>query len=158
MKYIVDPKRIASVERGFSLVEVVLALGVISVAIVSLFGLLAISTDASRQSDVDTVVTSIARQVDTQLHNTPFANLPASGAAWYFDNEGHHLTESDDVTTPPAAAVYQCVMTLTGDADYDFPKDTNLYRVELVFSRAVGKKSKDIAVLQSINTALYRND
>ena len=134
---------------GFSLVEVVLALGVISVAVVSLFGLLTISTGSSRLSDEDTVIAAIARQVDTELHNTTFANLPTSGTAWYFDNEGHHLTTA-------AGAVYQCRINLTDVTGYDSTGGAqNLYRVQLLFSRALGNNAP---VLQSVTTALYRND
>lgn len=138
--------------RGFSLVEVVLALGVISFAIVSLLGLMTVSTGASRLSDEDTVIAAIARQVDTELRNTTFANLPATGTAWYFDNEGHHLTTA-------AGAIYQCKILLTDDTDYDSSGasggSANLYRVQLLFSRALGSNAP---VMQTISTALYRND
>jgi len=149
MNDIVSPQRHCSKMRGFSLVEVVLALGVISIGVVSLIGLLTISTSSSRLSDEDTVMAAIARQVDTELHNTTFANLPTNGATWYFDNEGHHL--------PVAAnAVYQCRIVLTADTDYDSPGAVkNLYRVELLFSRALGSNAP---VLQSTTTSVYRND
>jgi uncharacterized protein (TIGR02598 family) len=149
MNNIVPPQRRRSEVRGFSLVEVVLALGVISIGVVSLIGLLTISASSSRLSDEDTVFAAIARQVDTELHNTAFANLPISGATWYFDNEGHHLTTA-------ANAVYQCRINLTADTNYDSPGGMrNLYRAELLFSRALGSNAP---VLQSTTTALYRND
>ena len=149
MNNIVPHQQLRSETHGFSLVEVVLALGVISIGVVALIGLLTISTASSRLSDEDTVIAAIARQVDTELHNTSFANLPTNGATWYFDNEGHHLTTA-------ANAVYQCRIVLTADTDYDSPGGVkNLYRVELLFSRALGSNAP---VLQSTTTALYRND
>ncbi|MBW8863454.1 MAG: hypothetical protein JF609_00735 [Verrucomicrobia bacterium] len=149
MNNIASAQRRRSEMRGFSLVEVVLALGVISIGVVSLIGLLIISTSSSRLSDEDTVFAAIARQVDTELHNTTFADLPTNGATWYFDNEGHHLTTA-------ANAVYQCRIILTADTDYDSPGAIrNLYRAELLFSRALGANAP---VMQSTTTALYRND
>jgi uncharacterized protein (TIGR02598 family) len=149
MNDIVPPQRHGSEMHGFSLVEVVLALGVISIGVVALIGLLTISTASSRLSDEDTVVAAMARQVDTELHNMQFANLPTGGATWYFDNEGHHLATA-------ANAVYQCQIILTGDTDYDSPGGVkNLYRVKLLYSRALGSNAP---VLQSTTTALYRND
>jgi uncharacterized protein (TIGR02598 family) len=145
--------------HGFSLVEVVLALGVVSIAIVSLLGLLSISTGSSRLSDEDTVIAAIARQVDTELRNSPASPFSPSsgfksGDIWYFDNEGHRLT------TDVVKAIYQCQINLTADPGYDSTdssgnKTTNLYHVELVFSRASASKAP---ILQSITTALYRND
>ncbi len=126
-----------------------MALGVISIAVVSLLGLLTITTGSSRLSDEDTVVAAIARQVDTELRNTPFASLPTNGVAWYFDNEGHHLTSA-------AGAIYQCQISFTDDTNYDSPNGVkNLYRVQLLVSRALGSNAP---VLQSATTAIYRND
>jgi uncharacterized protein (TIGR02598 family) len=136
-------------ERGFSLVEVVIALGIISFAVVALLGLLTVSANSSRFSDEDTVIASIARQVTAELRSTPFATLPTGGATWYFDHEARRLGAA-------TGAIYRCQITLTADADYNSSSGApNLYQVRLVFSSALGSNP---AVLQTASTALFRND
>lgn|GEM_PF-6470496 len=58
--------------RGFSLVEVVLALGIISFALVALLGITAVGTNAGLQSKWDTEGGQIFEQVMGQLRTKPF--------------------------------------------------------------------------------------
>lgn len=160
----ISPRSFRSAAGGFSLVEVMLALGVISFAIVSLLGLLTVSSASSRYSEEDTAIAAIARQVDTELRNTLTANLPTAGATWYFDNDGKHLLSAGD--SIPIDAIYRCEISLTGDPTYDSTtatngSATNLYRLQLLVSYAARRKTTDPQksyVLQTLNTALYRND
>jgi uncharacterized protein (TIGR02598 family) len=127
----------------------VLALGVVSFAIVALLGLLVVSADSSRTSDADTVIASMARQVSAELRSMPFSALPSSGATWFFDNEGRRVAAA-------TGAIYRCQIILTADAAYDsLDGTTNLYQVRLDFSSAL---RKDPPVLQSASTALFRHD
>lgn len=154
--------------RGFSLVEVVLALGVISIAIVSLLGLLAASTSSSRFSDEDTSIAAITRQVDTELRNRTIATLPLGKSTWYFDNEAKHLLGFDNAANPPTDAIYRCEINLNPDTTFDSTtavngSKNNLYRVIVDVSYAqrpivnTGPDPKAY-VLKTLNSALYRND
>lgn len=57
--------------RGFSLVEVVLALGVIAFAIVGIMGLFPVAMRAAQESQRETRATLIARQILTDLESSP---------------------------------------------------------------------------------------
>ena len=93
-------RRQASV--GFSLVEVVLAIGVIAFAMVALLGLLAVSTNSSRSSDEDTSVAAVAREVMTQMRSVPYSTLLTKTATWPIDPTTTDVwpVEPGDPTTP----------------------------------------------------------
>ncbi len=147
--------------RGFSLVEVVLAIGVIAFGIVALIGILAFSTGLSRSSDQDTIIAAMSRQVTSELRNTAFASLPPTGTFWYFDGEGRRLAVK-------AKAIYQCQINLTADDAYKSANNTpNLYQVRLVFTSALAATpapgttpapGSPSAPLLTATTALPRND
>jgi len=63
---------------GFSLIEVVLALGVVSFAFVALFGLLPVGLNAFNNSIDSTVESQIAESVMTQLRQEKFSQLYGS--------------------------------------------------------------------------------
>ena len=166
---------------GFSLVEVVLALGVIAIGVVALLGLLSISAGSSRSSDQATVIASISRQVLAEMRGMPFASLPVKTTLWpveptttdrlpvepgdptpppptyianlYFDNEGRRATAATE-------AFYRCRVkmmpdpkTMTFSTTATVIARTNLYRVMLEFSRTQGSQP---AVLQTVRTAISR--
>lgn len=96
---------------GFSLVEVTLALGIVTFTLVAIIGLLSVGLDAGRASAEDTAVAGMSRQVLTRLRTVPFpptASLPSPAylpftdppaavvadslmAAVFFDNSGDCL-------------------------------------------------------------------
>jgi uncharacterized protein (TIGR02598 family) len=113
---------------GFSLIEIVIAIGIVSFCLVVVFSLLptglAVFQDANRQI----VETEIYNTLGSELHSTPFANLSSyaqtqstnnlgvtvSGTARYpvyFDNDGVELTGS-------TGAIYtaECVLSSTSSA------------------------------------------
>lgn len=67
-----------SAVRGFSLIEVVLALGIISFALVALLGVTVVGTNAGRESKNDTDYGYVFEQVAGQLRTKPFAKAQAS--------------------------------------------------------------------------------
>ncbi|MEA3209582.1 MAG: hypothetical protein QOE70_2639 [Chthoniobacter sp.] len=147
---------------GFTLVEIVLALGIISFGLVALVGLLAVSLDSSRSSDQDTMIASMARQVTTTLRERPFDKLKSGGSSdiFYFDAEGRALPAA----TPEArqGAVYQCTAILTRNADFDTVETNgtskpNLFDVQLRFSTALKPAtSATPAAMEVVNTAIAR--
>jgi hypothetical protein len=108
------------------LVEIVLALGLISFALVGIFGLLSVATVSSSNSDRDTLVVSMTSQVLSDLRAVPFDSLwleeprtrptpptlpevhegPPKDSVYYFDGEGRFLSQSQ--TAIPPEAVYKC--------------------------------------------------
>lgn len=71
----VYPLRASKRRSGFSLVEVVIAMAVISSALLVIFGLLGVGMSTFHQSKAITVSSEIAQQVYSQLENIQFANL-----------------------------------------------------------------------------------
>ena len=146
---------------GFSLVEVVLAIGVVAFGIVALLGMLTLSTGLSRNSDQDTMLATMSRQVTSELRNTAFASLPPTGTILYFDADGTKLTSNK-------GAIYQCQINLTADTSYKSSDSTqNLYQVRLVFASALVPSASSGATpppgspsapLLIATTALSRND
>jgi uncharacterized protein (TIGR02598 family) len=140
---------------AFTLIEIAIALGIVSFAVVGLIGVLSVSFDTSRASNQDTIIASMARQVSAELREQPFANLtPGSQKAIYFDNDAHRLESSE-------GAVYVCAPTLTENPAYTISgtggatPQPNLYQLQMDFSfvQVVGKPP-----LQTIYSAIARYD
>jgi len=104
--------------RGFSLIEVVLSLGIVSFAFVGLFGLLPVGLNAFTNSVDSTVESQIAENVLTNVKQAKFSNLlsladqnagsnpalpPVQG--YYFDDQGKAVAANPTSTTP-ASYVY----------------------------------------------------
>ena len=107
-----------SFSRGFSLIEVVLSLGIVSFAFVGLFGLLPVGLNAFTNSVDSTVESQIAENVLTNVKQAKFSSLPGlvdqnAGAnpalppvqGFYFDDQGKAVTSNPSPTTP-ASYVY----------------------------------------------------
>ena len=104
----VSPRR-----NGFSLVEVTIALGLISFALISILGLIPTGLSTLRQSMNQTVEAQIVRTIGAQAVLTSYTNLAMSGA--YFDDEG----------LPVAAASGACYIVNVTKANSVFPGSTN---------------------------------
>ena len=103
---------------AFSLVEVVIALGVVSFAVITLLALIPTGLSGFQQAQTSSVETQIVQQLNTELQNTPYAALfdtnsgagtntavfGATGARFY-DMEGD-LTN----TSSPNLPVYVATM------------------------------------------------
>lgn len=100
--------------RGFSLVEVALAMGIISFAFVTVFGLLPVGLDVSRRAIDTTVAGQITQQMINQAQQTDFSGLPNLAAAsvaspLVFDDQGSKAAD-------PALASYRAVYRVTPSA------------------------------------------
>lgn len=79
---------------AFSMVEVVVALGIISFALVSIFGLLSVGLIASKQSGQDTVVASMAGQILSRIQSGKDTLTVGTAINYYFDNQGRMQTNT----------------------------------------------------------------
>lgn len=121
-------------DRGFSLIEVVIALGVVSFAFVALFGMLPVGLNAFNNSIDSTMESQIAQSVMSQLRQAKFSQLytlyndtqagtspsffkpynqrfqpPLPG--FYYDDQGNAATNSgtsviNPVSSVPATYIY----------------------------------------------------
>lgn len=77
---------------AFSLVEVTLAIGILSFAFVAVFGMLPVGLQTFRDSSDKTVTTRIAQQLLAEVQQTPFNNISGMvGPLHYFDATGAKL-------------------------------------------------------------------
>jgi uncharacterized protein (TIGR02598 family) len=138
---------------GFSLVEVVLAVGVAAFVLVAITGLLSVSLNSARESATDTLIVSMASRALSDLRSQPFTNLnPSLGATsnrLYFDDLGV------PTNTPPAMG-FACDVVMQGDTNTYNPSTNlpaaervSLLRVRLIFS-TLGRPGTNRVIQSSI--------
>jgi uncharacterized protein (TIGR02598 family) len=75
--------------RAFSLIEVILAIGIISFAMLPMLGMIAIGMTTFKSSLSETIQTQILQQLYAEVQQTSFANLSSVlGTVRYFDGDG----------------------------------------------------------------------
>ena len=80
-------------KAAFTLVEVALALGIVSFAMVSIFGTLSVGLNTIHDAGVDMTSAQIIAQVSSTLQQTPFDQLETYAQnSLYFDLAGRQLT------------------------------------------------------------------
>ena len=103
-------------QRGFSLVEVALAIGVVAFAFVGLFALLPVGMGVFREAMETSISTQIAQRIVSDLTETEFDQLlanPVSGNYYtlplrYFDDQGTEIK----VASPAAPTVQERINIL----------------------------------------------
>jgi uncharacterized protein (TIGR02598 family) len=104
---------------GFTLVEVVLALGLCSFAIVSLLSLMPVSLNTAREAMDMARGSKAAQQVAAELSQSQFSNLTAlSGSSLErtFDYDGNPTSDAKDIYFTVTASVTNSTL-LPGAAD-----------------------------------------
>jgi uncharacterized protein (TIGR02598 family) len=82
---------------GFSLVEVVVALGIVSFAVIAILGLIPSGLNTLKDSTGETVRAQIVRSIAASALTANFSSLNASVS---FDNDGQPLLPTDIATYP----------------------------------------------------------
>ncbi len=86
--------------RAFSLVEVVLAMGIVSFALVTTMGLTLVGLKGFQQAISTTTETEIAQQLVNQLQQTSYATIVANGSTnYYFTQEGLPTNAANSIYT-----------------------------------------------------------
>lgn len=78
---------------AFTLVESVVAIGIVSFAMLSILGLIPVGLGTFRQAMSLTVETAIVQSVSGELMRADYTNLASTNI--YFDQEGNKVAESD---------------------------------------------------------------
>src|ERR1700679_3083285 len=95
--------------RAFSLVEVVLALGIFAFAVLSIVGLMATGLNSAKDSSTNLAITNINRNLRADLQATPYSSLAsATSTNYYFTDGGYPTTQSSPA---PSAPFYAVVLT-----------------------------------------------
>jgi len=105
-------KAVLSLKRNaaLTLVEVVLAIGIIPFAFIPLIGMLPVGIDMSRQAIDTTVQSQIVQQLTTEALQTDFSNLStlASNSTrkpYYFDDQGNKVSDDNAAGSIYTAAI-----------------------------------------------------
>lgn len=85
---------------AFSLVEVTLAIGIVSFAILSVLGTMSVGLSTVRDAKKDTTSAQIASQIGSGMSQTPFTNLAtyATKGPYFFDDSGRKLDSVKSAT------------------------------------------------------------
>ncbi|CAN5384039.1 hypothetical protein BH09VER1_BH09VER1_07260 [soil metagenome] len=126
--------------RGFSLVEVVLAIGIFSFAIVAIFGLLSVGMRSSKESDNDLAISLMARTVASSLRLEGFSSVLTNagyvqgGASpkYYFNHEGElAVTNGVPAATALPDSLYSCTVARATPSGLN---TTNVIFLQMKFS------------------------
>jgi len=110
--------------RGFSLVEVVLALAVLSFAMLPMMGLIGTSLQSYREAINDTVSRQIMTQLAVNAQQARLSDLQSQpSVTYYYDFEGNPVQQSDPQRVYTAS--------VTNQPDADLLNSANLYRVQI---------------------------
>ena len=85
--------------EAFSLIEVTIALGIVSFAVLSMLGLNATSITAIRDSRMESVGQRITKDLVSELSSSDFSARPTAMLTKYFDVSGFRVTDA-------ASAIY----------------------------------------------------
>lgn len=94
-------------KSAFSLVEVVIALGVVSFVIVGLLGLMSVGIGGIRNATDDSVSASIGKKMVSEMQQNTLSNLlsaPSFPVRW-FNAEGQEVPQTDPFAVYKAQAV-----------------------------------------------------
>ena len=94
--------------RASSLVEVVLALGIVAFALVAVAGMIPVGVQSARDA-VDLTRTSlIAQDAAMRLPTVAYTDgTPGATAAWFYDQNGHWLNIDASLASPYAGGFYR---------------------------------------------------
>lgn len=105
---------ISAKSAGFSLVEITIAIGIVSFVLIALIALLETSLSSQRESSEESAKISILNYLTAEVR-TGSSNSPmvATNTRYYFDSLGHILAVQTNAT-PPAAAILQPAIYVAG--------------------------------------------
>jgi uncharacterized protein (TIGR02598 family) len=128
-------------QSGFSLIEVVVATGLCTYALVVIACLLPMGLGTVQIADSQIVETEIFNRIWLEVQTIPYYDLPtfqrfnggkfpdssASTGLSYFDKDGGEIGGLTAPTTPPASAVYKvyCTLIYPGQTSGNLPPNIN---------------------------------
>ncbi len=111
---------------GFSLVEVVMAMGVVSLVLVPVLGLLACGLHTFGDSVDSVTISNIAQQV---FASNQESGTQAASSTNYFDFQGNQLIKAPTATTPPANTLYWAMSVATPQTSLPGAPSPNTYLI-----------------------------
>ncbi|MGB8355437.1 MAG: Verru_Chthon cassette protein B [Chthoniobacteraceae bacterium] len=116
--------------RGFSLVEITMALGIVSCAMLVIVGLLPVGLQSMQDSAVQYGISTLSQQISSELQEKPFTGsgvdpLALSGTTNYYTREGMLTTGTD--TGMNSYPYFAATFTTSGTATSNIPGATTTY-------------------------------
>jgi type II secretory pathway pseudopilin PulG len=125
---------------GFSLVEVVLAMGVVSFSVLATVALLSTANDTSRRARDEMSAAQLAENEFSRIRSLSAANFPINGyVARYFD-----ANLKDLGTNPNPAAVYQFRIDLVPSPPPSPPPPTMLFNGEVRYPASAPEQNQEV--------------
>ena len=139
------PRLAARRTRAFSLVEVTLAMGIMSFALVGLMGLLPIGVSTFHNATDSSTGTQIAQRLLNEAQQTDFDQLIAAAPTpltfRYFDDQGNEVTPANKTQ----AVYYTNLVVVSGTTLPGGTSNQNLATVSLQIANNPGGKSMPAA-------------
>lgn len=136
MKHAPHPKPRAAARRrsrGFTLVEMVISLGIVGFAFTAIVGLLPFGLQNFRAAMDTTLQTQMAQSLVGKAGQSSYADLAQlAGQSFYFDDNGSLVGASDPAKTYEAVIQVEKQTVLPSDSGY---RNSNLARVTITFSQ-----------------------
>lgn len=125
--------------RAFSLVELAIAVGLASFALIALLGLMTVGFQAGGSAKVETVISAMAPCVISKLQGQPYGAL--ANGTFYFDAQGNEVPSQ-------AEAAYRCITSVSPVTSVSGVQ-SNLTSVVLTFEWPVTAATPQKATLQA---------
>ncbi len=101
--------------EAFSLIEVIIAMGIFTFCIVSIVYLLGTALSSSRQSQIDSALVGVLRSMDSELRALPYTNSSASALSLTSPNlagtNSFFFDQNGNLTTNTASRSFRAVLT-----------------------------------------------
>lgn len=122
---------------GFSLVEVVIALGIVSFAVIAILGLIPSGLNTLKDSTAETVRAQIVRSIAASALTANFSSLNASVS---FDNDGQLLPTNSPTYPRYTVNATTSAPSFPGSGSGNFTGSLTALKIEIVLTPASSAK------------------
>ena len=134
--------------RGFSLVEVVLAMGIVSFCVLAVFGLLSTGNDTNRRSRDEMIAAQLAENEFSRIRALSVANFPINGyLSRYFDGNLRDLG-----TTLSRDATYQFRINIEPSPAPVPPPASMLFNAEVRYPAQAPEANQEVVRFTTLMT------
>jgi len=122
--------------QGFSLIEVVIALGIVSFAVSAILGLIPTGLNTLKDSNAETVRAQIVRSIAGSALTANFSSLNGTAS---FDSDGQPIPSSDTTTYPRyTVSATTNAPSFPGSAGDTFTDSLTALKIQIVLKPASG--------------------
>ena len=130
-------------QLGFSLVEVTIAIGVVSFCLLTVIGLLPVGLGTLREAIDQTVQSQIAQKLAGEILLTPYSQLTTkyAGSNFYFDDAGSLVTAVSDRRHQVQIILTNPVYPGSSNAPTNTPIANSIQTVQMTIVKMPGAQS-----------------